>query len=323
MIVLVLGIVAGLGVLSAAEKPSPALLVVNKQEATLAIVDPATFMLVAKVKTGENPHEVAASADGKLAFVSNYGRGNRGNTISVIDLVTRKERRIDLGELNGIHGIASFDNQAIFASEGARLIGRYNPATGKLERLVSTGQDQTHLVVISKDGARMFASNMDSDNISLIERQGNSWTQTLVAVGTRPEGIDLSPDGKEIWTATQADGNISIVDVATKKVKQTFSSQTQNANRVRFTPDGKLVLISDLSGGDLVIFDAAARKLVKRIRLGLSPEGILIEPSGARAFVAVSDDNQIAVVSLKSLEVIRRFSPGIGPDGMAWAERRQ
>src|SRR5215510_5902640 len=75
-----------------------ALLVLNKSESTLAIVDPATLKVLARVPTGEAPHEVAASEDGRFAFVSNYGTGDRpGNTISVIDIAARKElKRVDL-----------------------------------------------------------------------------------------------------------------------------------------------------------------------------------------------------------------------------------
>src|ERR1700682_4045098 len=93
--------------LTAAQTPSPALLVLNKDEATLAIVDPSTQKVVGRVPTGEGPHEVTVSLDGKLAFVGNYGTGqNPGRTISVIDLLAQKElHRVDLGPLRRPHGI--------------------------------------------------------------------------------------------------------------------------------------------------------------------------------------------------------------------------
>jgi DNA-binding beta-propeller fold protein YncE len=56
----------------------------------LAIVNPQTRQVEARVRTGDSPHEVAASDDGKLAFVGNYGdAANPGRTISVIDLAAR------------------------------------------------------------------------------------------------------------------------------------------------------------------------------------------------------------------------------------------
>jgi DNA-binding beta-propeller fold protein YncE len=309
----------------AADTPSPALLVLNKAEATLAIIDPVTFAVVAKVPTGSDPHEVAASADGKWAFVSNYGGG--GRSISVIDLLTQKERRVDVGQFGGVHGIAAMDGKAVFASESAKLVATYDPVTGNIERLVATRQDLTHMVMLNRDSTKLFTTNMLSGTVTIAERGApglpTAWTQTTVPVGREPEGLDLTPDGKELWTATYGDGKMAIVDVASKKVKQAFATNTRQANRVKITPDGKLALVSDMSGGELVIFDVASRKEIKRMRVGASPEGILIEPTGQRAFVAVTGDDEVAVIDLKSLSVAKRFSPGkgSGPDGMAWAKR--
>ena len=72
--------------LHAAETPANALLVLAKTDRTLAIVDPATLKIVARVPSGPDPHEVIASADGRYAYISNYGSGAY-NTLTVVDLV--------------------------------------------------------------------------------------------------------------------------------------------------------------------------------------------------------------------------------------------
>jgi YVTN family beta-propeller protein len=82
------------------------------------------------------------------------------------------------------------------------------------------------------------------------------------------------------------------------------------------------VLISDLAGDEVVVIDPIARKEIKRMKLGRAPEGILMEPSGSRAYVAVAGENQVAVIDLKTLEVTARIATDSGPDGMAWAEIR-
>src|SRR5208282_6506112 len=88
-----------------AEHAFELLLALAKRDSTLAIVDPATLKVVAKVPCGPDPHEVIASPDGKLAYVSNYG-GGAYNTISVIDLVAQQALApIDLGVLHGPHGL--------------------------------------------------------------------------------------------------------------------------------------------------------------------------------------------------------------------------
>jgi YVTN family beta-propeller protein len=166
----------------------------------------------------------------------------------------------------------------------------------------------------------MFTANIGSDSITIIERGPNpqTWNETVVAVGKGPEGFDVSPDGRELWAAHSRDGGVSIVDIAAKKVASTFDAGTKRSNRLTFTPDGRQVLISDLDAGELVVVDVATKTVSKRLALGRAPEGILIPPGGAVAFVAVNGDNNVAVVDLKTFEVMRRLQTGRGPDGMAW-----
>jgi len=307
---------------AAAQTPSGALIVLNKDEAALVIVDPSTKKVVGRVPTGEGPHEVAVSSDGKLAFVANYGAQTPGQTISIIDLAARKElRRLDLGTLRRPHGIFfAGDGKVYFTAEVNRLIARYDPTAGQIDWLMGTGQTGTHMVLVNKDQTRIATANIGSDSITIMERGNNSlaWNQTVVPVGKGPEAIDLSPDEREIWTAHSRDGGVSIIDVATKKVAQTLNLQTKRSNRLKFTPDGKLVLVSDLDTGELVVLDAPGRTEIKRLKLGKNPEGILVAPDGAHAYVAVNGDNFISIVDLKTLSEVGRIEPGAGPDGMAW-----
>src|ERR1700722_7726687 len=309
----------------AAETPSPALLVLNKADQALAIVDPASGKVVARVSVGEGPHEVTVSGDGVFAFVGNYGQQTPGNTISVIDLVGQKElRRVDLGPLRRPHGMFFAAGKVYFTAETNRLIGRYDPAANLIDWLFGTGQATTHMVIANPDASRLFTSNIGSDSVSVIERVSGpaGWTETVIPVGKGPEGIDWSPDGKEIWSASGGDGGVSIIDVDTKKVIQTLSVGSKRTNRLKFTPDGKLVLLSDRDGGELIVLDRASKKERARITLGRYPEGIQMEPGGGHAYVAQEGGNEVAIVDLKTLMVTGHISTGNGPDGMAWAVRK-
>ena len=101
----------------------------------------------------------------------------------------------------------------------------------------------------------------------------------------------------------------------------TIEAKALGANRLKFTPDGKRVLISSLRSGDLVIYDAGSRKEIKRLNIGHGAAGILIDAEGARAFVACTADDYVAVVDLKKLEVTGHLDVGGHPDGLAWAVR--
>jgi YVTN family beta-propeller protein len=141
-----------------------------------------------------------------------------------------------------------------------------------------------------------------------------------VPVGRGAEGFDLSPDGRELWVANAGDATVSVIDVASRKVVQTLSVPFARANRLKFTPDGKLALISDLGGHELIVIDAAARKEIKRIDVKGGAAGLLVDPSGTRAFLSVGPENAVAVIDLKTLTVASWIPTGPNPDGLAWAK---
>jgi DNA-binding beta-propeller fold protein YncE len=329
------------------------LLAINKGDNTLAIVDATTLKVLGTAPTGPDPHEVVASADGKLAYITNYNAGNSfTNSLSVVDLVAMKALPpIDLGALGRPHGIALAGNKVYFTAEGAKVVGRYDPAARKVDWVIGTGQDRTHMVIVSSDEKRLYTTNVSSATVSILEqvtpgRRGGpppgaaapaaagrgtvgrggfggppaaDWRVAVVPVGMGAEGFDLSPDGRELWVANAQGGSVSIVDVE-KKTAETLSVRFRSANRLKFTPDGKYALISDLGGTEVIVMDAATRREVKRIDVGGGAAGIQVTPDGARAFAAVGSQNGVAVIDLKTLQVTGRIATGPGPDGLAWVE---
>jgi YVTN family beta-propeller protein len=307
----------------------------------VAVVDPATLQVLARIPAGPDPHEIIASDDGKLAYISNYGGSDSTlNTISVVNLVARKPLpAIDLGALRSTHGLAFAGGKLYFTAETNKVIGRYDPATQRVDWVLGTGQDRTHMIAVSKSLDRIVTSNVNSATISIIEQASppsggfnppggprQTWEVTNVPAGRGAEGFDISPDGKEIWAANAHDATVTVIDAATRKATETFPIPVKGANRLKFTPDGKRVLISGLGArqGDssLVVIDAATHKEVKQLNLGGGAAGILIAPDGSRAYVAVSSADKIAVVDLKTLEVTGQISAGKQPDGLAWAVQK-
>ena len=220
-----------------------------------------------------------------------------------------------------------------FTAESAKVIGSYDPAAGKVDWVLGTGQDRTHMVWISDDLTHIVTSNVSSATMTFIDKGNRAtgppsrsplgdWDETVVAVGRGAEGFDVSPDGKELWAANSQDGTVSVIDVAGRKVVQTLEADVKSANRLKFTPNGKLVFVSTLRGPDLVILDAAKRQVVKRVKIGSGAAGIQMQPDGSRAFVACTPDSYVTIIDLKTLEVSGHLDAGKQPDGMAWAVRK-
>ena len=245
---------------------------------------------------------MAASADGRLAFVANYGTAQEpGSTLSVVDLAAGKElRRADLGALRRPHGLAVVEGKVYFTAEANRALGRLDPESGAVDRIVGLGQDGTHMVVAAPDGKALYTADIGSGTVSSLRRDTGKLRH--VAVGGQPEGLDVAPDGREVWAGDRSDGTIHVVDAASGKVTATLDAGP-TAYRLRFTPDGKHVLVPDPEAGVLVVIDAAAREVRKRIAVGEAPLGVVTDPEGRRAYVALAGPGKVAVVDLETLAV--------------------
>ena len=330
--------------------PREALLVLSKGDHTLAIVDPGSLKVVARAPSGDDPHEVVASSDGKFAYISNYGGGSL-NTLTVIDLIGQKKASvIDLGALRGPHGLDFAGGKVWFTAEAAKAVGSYDPAKNTIDWIMGTGQERTHMIIVSPDLKRMYTTNVNGPTVSIIEKStrppggpppqrrddnkgppppasgrgptgppGGNWDQTVLPVGRGAEGFDASPNGKELWTANAQEGTVTIIDLAAKKVTETLQANVGGANRLKFTPDGKLVFISSLGGGGLTILDAVSHKEVKRLFSGIGASGMQMQPDGSKAYIACTSDNHVAVVDLKTLQVTGKIDAGPQPDGLAWS----
>lgn len=300
------------------------LLVLNKADHTLLALDPATMKPVGTVPVGRGPHEVAVAADGRTAYVANYGDQVPNNSISVVDLATLKEtRRVALGALARPHGLAIAGGKLYFTSEASRTVARYDPAADTVDWIAGTGQSATHMLALTPDGKKLFTTNIASDSVTAIvigPPAANAIAQ--VAVGKAPEAIDVSPDGREVWVGHNGDGGVSVLDAATHAVKERFQAG-QLPIRLKFTPDGRRVLVSDPKANAVIVIDAATRKEVKRIAIDGVPLGIQMAPDGKRAYVARAEAGRVDAIDLASLAVVASAETGKGPDGLAYAVLRE
>src|SRR5580700_5741148 len=185
-LVLLAGGLLASAVVRAAGTPPKALLVLSKGDHTLAIVDPSSLKVIARMPSGPDPHEVVASTDGKFAYISNYGSGAY-NTLTVVDLVEQKALPpVDLGALRGPHGLMFVGGKVWFTAEAAKAIGSYDPATKSIDWILGTGQNRTHMIYVFDELKRIITSNVSSATMTIIEKR---------AAGGRGPGGPGGPGG--------------------------------------------------------------------------------------------------------------------------------
>ncbi len=315
------------------------LVVLNKAEASASLLDAGTGRELAKVQTGSGPHEVAISPDGATAVVANYGHGEVGHTLTVIDLVTKRVRStIDLVEYHRPHGIQylSDGRRVAVTVERERAVIIVDVENAVVETVIKTGQPISHMLVLSPDTSRIFVASMGSGTLTAID-VGMGEVLGTVATGPGAEGLDISPDGGEVWVGNRDADTLSIVDAKTLEIIATLPCPGFPI-RVKFTPDGRHVLVSNARAGAVAVFNVNDRLEIARISMqataventderlfgdrlggGPVPVGILIDPAGRYAFVANTNADVITVLDLKTWKVFGRVVAGMEPDGLGWA----
>lgn len=313
------------------------LIVVNKSDSSVSLLDPATGKTRATVPVEKGYHEAEVLADGRTVAVSGYGRSTEpGRYVTFIDLKSRKvTSQLDIGEGSRPHGLKALaDGRLLVTAEGKRELVVADPRAGRVTSRISTGRDVSHMVAASPDGRRAYVSSLTNGVVTVVDLATGKVLQD-VATGKGAEGIDVTPDGREIWVANRDANTISVIEAKTLKVVFTIRA-SEFPIRVKMTPDGTRALVSFTGSGDVGVFDVATRTESKRIPIGRdavsstadrvfskrfgkspAPVGILIAPDGKRAWVAATHADVIAVLDLDKLRVDDAWTAGREPDGLA------
>jgi|GEM_PF-435288 YVTN family beta-propeller protein len=307
----------------------PTLLVVNKSEGTLAFVDVETGDVRKKVRVGPNPHEVAVTRDGKMAFVSNYGSGRPAGRLSWLSVVDVERMRVvdeillrhpETGKFLGApHGLAvSADGRWLWVTaEGSQAVAQISIAERKVLRVYSTEQKVSHQVALLPDASKAYVANIGSGSVCAVDAKTGTVKVIPCAAGT--EGIAVTPDGRWVWATNRSANSISIIDVQKDEVVATLPAGNFPI-RIAFTPDGKYALVSNARDNAVAVYDVASRKQVRTISTGLAPIGLLVDPQGKFAYVANTEGDLVSVIDLEKWQVVRTIHTGDEPDGMAWSK---
>lgn len=316
------------------------LIILNKAEASASFINLATAEEIAKVPTGDGPHEVAVSPDGATAVVANYGgQQNPGNSLTVIDIASKSvTKTIDLGSFRRPHGIVFLadGNRVAVTAEVNRALILVDIERGEVVQHLDTGAEVSHMVAVSPDGSRAFVSNIGSGSICAFELESG---RPLGEIATAPgaEGIDISPDGREVWVTNRAADTVSVIDAHSLAVLATIECPAFPI-RVKFTPDGSNVLVSNARTGDVAVFDAVARIATRRIKMDEEPVddpsgrlfagtfegspvpvGILVHPAGDYAFIANTQADIVTIIDLNNFAIVGRIKAGREPDGLGFS----
>ncbi len=306
---------------------SPYLLVACKGDRALGIVDPAEGKEIAKVpENGITGHEVAASPDGKTAYVPIYGNsgvgkpGTDGRKMVVIDIASRKiTGTVDFGKGVRPHcPVFGPSNGMLYVTtELEKSVTIIDPRTLKIVGSVPTGQPESHMLAISHDGKRGYTANVGPGTVSVLDLENNK-TITVIPISKTTQRISITPDDHLVFTADQTAPRLAVIDTATNKVIRWIDLPGLGYGTAA-TPDGRWLVVAVPTVNKVSVIDLHELNVVHNIDVPASPQEVLIRPDGGMAFVSCDKENKVAAIDTSTWEVKQLIDAGKDSDGLAWA----
>jgi YVTN family beta-propeller protein len=314
------------------------LVVANKAEATVSLIDLGSGEVVRTLPAGDGPHEVGISPDGRFALVSNYGRrGEGGDSLTLIDVrMAEVVKTIPLAPYSRPHGVEWIDERhAAVTVEADRALAVVDVESGEVVSAIDTDQDVSHMVALGPGGQRAYVANIGSGSITVIDLDEGKRIRNI-ATGEGAEGVAVSASGDHIWVTNRADGTVTVLDADTLEIIRQVSSPGFPI-RATATLKGE-VLVTRAEAGDVVIYDNATLEETRTVSFDLTsmgdtgerlftdrfgdssvPIGVVIDDSGNRAYVAHANADVITEVDTTTGAITRMLRAGKEPDGMGFS----
>jgi YVTN family beta-propeller protein len=306
------------------------LLVANKGDRALGIIDPKSGVQVATVaENGNTGHEVIASPDGRIAYVPIYGDsgvgkpGSDGANLVVIDIASRKV----VGNIDFGHGVRPHcplfgpkDGMLYVSTELDNSITVIDPKSLKIVGAIPTGRPESHMFALTHDGRYAYTTNVGSGTISVLDIAARK-TVDVIPVAPVIQRIALSVDDRFAFTSDQSKPQLAVFDTAARKVTS-WVPLADTGYGTAATPDGKWLVIAIPKAKQVAVLNLQSMKIEHSIDVSAAPQEVVIRPDGAVAYVSCDASHKVAAISTSDWKVEKLIDAGAGADGLAWAAQK-
>ncbi|HEX4038547.1 MAG TPA: cytochrome D1 domain-containing protein [Acidobacteriaceae bacterium] len=305
------------------------LLIANQGDHTLSLLSPDSGQTVATVVEGvrgEWGHEVAASADGRTAYLPIYGNsgvgrpGIDGRKLLVIDVPThRVVQTIDFGHgvrphlpvLDAQHGLL------YVTTELDDAITAIDVKTLRIVGKIPTGQPESHMLALSHDGRLGYTANVGPGTVSVLDMVGRK-TLAVIPVVPNVQRIAISGDDRFVFTSDQTRPRLAVIDTAARRVVRWVDLPGIGYGGAA-TPDGRWLVLAMPATNKVAVIDLAAMKVARTIEVAEAPQEVLMRADGKMAYVSCSGSGQVAAIDLTQWKTTKLLRAGKGADGLGWA----
>lgn len=299
--------------------PGRTLALVEKSAGRVAFYALPDGRRLGTVALGTQPHEIAADAAGRFAYVGHYGvaswkaPGAGGSQIWVIDLHKRAlARTIDMAPFGRLHAVRVDARGRLYVlSEKDSMLARFDdPANDTApSRLIPVTGARSHYLVVRRDGVRAYVADTLSGAVIMVDPEDMGVAPIRRRIGTAPEGMTLSADEQTLYVIDRPSGTIHALDAATLEERARRPLRGE-AVRIVTQADGRLI-VSNTADKSLSRLDPAT--LVEQDRLSLDAAAPGLNLAGETLYAALEND-RVAIVDTRRWALAGGFATGAAPD---------
>lgn len=283
----------------------------------VTIIDVASLTEEAnKITVGLFPEDIAFTADGQQAFVTNSSSG----TVSVIDTATRAvTQTVNIAPLNltfpfGVV-LADHDKQVfVTAVQGVAELNDSNRSDVKITRSItvpniSSTEDGLGRGALRKIGNELMVVTSDPTTqfpeLVVIDPETQQIVHELLLTTNTtsgPQDIAITPDGRfayiSLFDFSTGPGGVWVVDLLHFATVTVINTGDPGVFGTGMTPDGRFAFATNFLKNQVVAISTSTNTIVATIPVGRNPNKVAVTLDSSEAFVTNEGDTTVSVISI-------------------------
>jgi len=284
--------------------------VLNSQDATVSLINKASYAEVRRIPVGKEPHHLMRTPEGSELIIAS----SAGNELLFLDPSTGDVKR-RLTNISDPYQIGFSPDRKWFVVNALRLnrVDIYAADGFKLVKRIPLRDTPSHMA-FDRASTLVFVTLQESDEIAAIDlsRAEVAWR---LPVGRQPAGIWMTPDDRHLLVGVMGRAHVEVVDWrARKSVKQIETAQ--GAHNFQALGDGRHVLVSNRAANSISVIDQQALAVVDTFPVPGGPDDMEVSVDGKELWVTNRWARSVSVVDLATRKVVRKIPVGRSPHGI-------
>jgi YVTN family beta-propeller protein len=285
----------------------------------VVVIDPATFKIVRRFKTGLYPEHITPDWDLSRLLVSNMN----SSTLTIIDPRTSRPSgtiKVPIPyavyfTLDGAKAVVVNDliSPLNIKRNGLYFYDRRTWRVLKFVQIPYPGADDLDM---SADGRYLMVSCEYSGRIAKVDTRSMRIVGS-VKVGSLPRDVRLAPDGRVFFVANEGLNLVQVVDPVGLKVVASIPTGA-GTHGLEFSRDATRLYVNNRTAGTITVIDVATLRVITTWRIGGSPDEMVLSPDGTRLWISNRHNGGVSVVDTRSGKVLATIATGDAPHGLTY-----